>query len=296
MLVVIVVAAATAFSFFVAAYQKQLQAQETLTHDRNLEAVKVIGITEVLCSSPSAACEALPTSPGPVFADVSFTVASLDVNPISIASLFVNQHPVVNFTVLSPGPTDPCYDAANRTNATHGLAPCSIATIPSLGRVTFTLNLDDNASGLCLGPPPSTSCNGYFAFGPYSDLLSPSTDILLQVLTSLGNQFTVAFAPPVPVVSVFFVSAGLTSAPVFDGLGSYQPPEADNTSILWYNWSITNVSGGAVIPTCGVGGSNLSSGGEFECAGMVSGTYSVTLEVTNTDGLTAVAKVPYSQS
>jgi len=305
MLVVIVVAAATAFAFFVAAYQKQVQAEETATHDRELEALKVVGVSEVLCSSSSppttGECENATSSGS--FADLSFTVASLDVNPISVTGLFINQHPVVNFTVLSPKPEDPCYVAANDSNSTFGLMPCQPTILPAFGKATFLLNLDDDnpcggvttACAICVGYPLSSDCKGYFALGPYSDLFSPTGDILLQFLTGLGNMFTVSFAPPVPVISVFYVSDGSVSVPVFDGLSSYQPPEADNATILWYNWSILPVAGsGAANATCGLSGAY--SGAEFECSGLIAGEYSVRLEVTNTDGLLGVTSETYTQT
>lgn len=82
-LVAIVVAAAAAFSLFVATYQSQLQKEEAATHDRNLEAVRILRVTS-------------PTAFG-----VDVLLASSDVNPMNLTDYSLNGIDVAswNFTI-----------------------------------------------------------------------------------------------------------------------------------------------------------------------------------------------------
>jgi flagellin-like protein len=275
MLVVIVVAAATAFSFFVAAYQKQLQAEETANHNRALEDVKIISVSEVPCSGVT--CNDTHAS-NESFAELSFLVASLDVNSIGITGLLLNGRGVVNYTATFANGTsiDPCYDKSAHIpgNLTSGLVSCLPLSVPPYSSVRLVFNLDKNGSGA-------------FAFGGTYDLILPTTDVTLQVLTQLTNVFTETFAPPDAIISVFFVSSGSSSIPVFDGLNSYQPVSANNVSIVWYNWTIWS-SPPSPLPLVSF------SGPEFE-HDLAPGNYTVTLNVTNTDGLTGATTLSYTQ-
>lgn len=286
MLVVIVVAAATAFSFFVAAYQKQVQAQETLTHDRALEDVKVLGVEEVTCStagtfpnlSPEDACET--GAPGGSFWSVTVLISSLDVNNIGIAGLALDGHPILNYTVTTGArtPTSPCYNGSV-TGWFPGIVPCSAWVLPPNSMVSINLTLDTTFV------PGESSTAWVPAFGLPFYSLSPSSDITFEVITELTNVFTETFSPPDAIASVFFVSNGSGSVPVFDGLSSYQPAGAVNASILWYNWTIANSAGVALTQT----------GAEFECSDLAAGSYDVTLTVTNTEGLTGTSSFEYVQ-
>jgi flagellin-like protein len=274
MLVVIVVAAVTAFSFFVASYQKQLQAQETLSHDRALEGIKVIGVTEVTCAQFVGGCSS-NGSPNDSFASISFRVASLDVNTIAVTGLFLDGMGIVDYTATpsTGGAISPCYNSSahHPGNRTSGLVPCAPLRLGSYSTVTFTFNLDENTT------------DSAFAFAG-SEVLLPTSALSLQVLTQLTNLFTASFAPPDAVISVFYVSNAGSSVPVFDGLSSYQPPTANNASILWYNWTISNAS--CPIP---------STGAEFECGNLSMGPHTVVLTVTDTDGLSGTTQLTYTQ-
>lgn len=292
MLVVIVVAAATAFSFFVAAYQKQLQAQETLNHDRALETVKVVGLSELDCAA--SVCYVGPGSgkcSGTCFAEVSFVVASLDVNAIGVVGLYLDHAQVINYTATIRGSTiSPCFNAsAPIVSPTYGVGTCSDLILPGYATATITFNLGDCLNSLC-------SENGVWALGVGegpSDYESSSV-FVLTLLTSLGNQFTESLTPPVPIASVYFVASGTSTIPVFDGLGSFQPKEADNASIDQYAWAVT--LGGVQISDPDCGNNGVGSGGQFECSGLTdSDTYSVTLAVTNSDGLSASTSIFYTQ-
>jgi len=86
MLVLIVVAAATAFAAFVAAYQKQLQQEQSFTHDQNLESIHVLSLSVALNANRTA------------FTNLSFTLASEYVNPSIILGISVNNYPLVSFS------------------------------------------------------------------------------------------------------------------------------------------------------------------------------------------------------
>src|SRR5580658_2431834 len=91
-LVLIVVAAATAFAAFVAGYQSQVQAQEAVAHDRSLESPKVLDVTPVRDTNLAAPND---------WATLNFTVTSLDSNPTIIDSLSLNKNPVRNYTAIA---------------------------------------------------------------------------------------------------------------------------------------------------------------------------------------------------
>lgn len=237
MLVVIVVAAATAFSFFVAAYQKQLQSEETLNHDRSLEALKVIGISEEACSpssclSPCAVC----------FADLNLTIASLDVNSIEVTGFFINQLPIVNYTAVIGGASEtPCYNSSLASSSPpYGVVPCQPISIPAFSSFKVRLNLDDEVT-LCINGLPS--CSGYFALGGPTSAITPHTYLLVQTLTGLDNEFAASFVPPVALASLTF----LDGYPVLDGSASYQP--IGNVSIVSWTWAVVPVPVGN-LSTC----------------------------------------------
>jgi flagellin-like protein len=286
MLVVIVVAAATAFSFFVASYQKQVQAEETLNHDRALESLKIIGLSEMPCDIKPKEC-GTGSSCGICFANVSFTLASLDVNSMGLTNIFLNHLPVVNFTATVRGSVEsPCFNEIEVSNMTHGLSPCQPLVVPGYSTVVIKFDL-----GGCLNGPCNN--NGYWALGPGEGPadFAPSAHFNLQAVTQLGNQFSETLSPPVAIISVFYVSGGNSSIPVFDGLNSYQPKGADNSSIDFYNWTIENLSG-STPPDSNCGNDGVGFGGEFECADL-SGSYTVSLTITNSDGLTGTASISF---
>lgn len=282
MLVVIVVAAATAFSFFVAAYQKQLQAQETLSHDRALEDLKVIDVTEVSCADFSLRSYVGCLEPGvptDSFANISFLVASLDVNTIWITGLFLNGQGVVTYNATYGNGTQlhPCFNPSAFVGGEplSGLVLCAPLALPPYSTVKLTLDVDEDVPW---AP----------AFGGTSNLLLPSSDLNFQILTQLTNLFTETFSPPDAIASVFFVSDGSSSVPVFDGLSSYQPASANNASILAYVWTIFNNSSKTTMPP-------PPSGAEIELPyPLEPGTiYLVNLTVTNTDGLSGMSSLTY---
>ncbi|HXQ79400.1 MAG TPA: hypothetical protein VN819_04195 [Thermoplasmata archaeon] len=271
MLVVIVVAAATAFSFFVAAYQKQLQAEETLNHDRSLEAVNVIVISELPCSS--TVCDTPCTG---CFANVTITVASLDVNPITVTGLFLDQHPVVNYTMEFNGATlTPCYNGSSRNNSTFGLIPCQPVNLPALAEAQLIFNLDNNKTH-----------TAFWAFGGSFSSLFPTSYIALQILTGLGNEFSGSFVPPVAIAAITYVSG----TPVLDATTSYQP--SGNATIISWEWDVTSPLGchNDTTAPCGP-----LSGQEAELGAALTPTdnYSISLVVLNSYGLTGSATIQY---
>lgn len=300
MLVVIVVAAATAFSFFVAAYQKQLQANETTNHNRQLENLKVISLAVTTCSLTLGTCvDSCSGATSDCFAELSFTVASLDVNNIELTSLFLNHDPIVNFSVqLASSIVSPCYNASNLQNSTYGVGTCLPASLPAFG--TVTLNFDLDAQFCKSGGESPCEDPGLFSLWAPTGSLTPTTVITLQALTGLGNEFTESFTPPDAIASVFYVPSGSTSVPVFDGLDSYQPPSSNNASILAYDWTISdpNAATDCVGPGWTATAPSVCSGAGPEIEGPTfssPGSYEVTLEVINSDGLAGFASISYLQ-
>src|ERR1700691_2976019 len=88
MLVLIVVVAATALAIFVSQYQKQLQTQESLTHDRQLEDLSVLHVAS-----------RATTGSNPDWVWLNFTVASLYINPSVVSYITINDQPLKQFNV-----------------------------------------------------------------------------------------------------------------------------------------------------------------------------------------------------
>ena len=93
MLVVIVVAAVTAFSLFVASYQAQVQAEQNAAHNRALEDIRILSVSTVLNTS------AVP--PNSNYSSLSFVAGSLDVNTMTVNELAINGQ-VINFYTVTP--------------------------------------------------------------------------------------------------------------------------------------------------------------------------------------------------
>lgn len=284
MLVVIVVAAATAFSFFVASYQKQVQAEETATHDRQLEKVKIIDLSTSGCT---ICAEPLPSNG---FGQLSVLVASLDPNPISVTGISLNGHPVLNYTVkLGARTTTPCF-SYNNTTRTGSTSSCGPYGIPAFSEPEFIFNLDNNSGfgapgGKCYTLSDAlilSSC--LFAFGlPYSSLLlSASHSVQLNVVTSYGNDFVSTFIPPIPVIDVTYVG----DYPILDGENSYQPSGGStaNSSISTWEWTVQQIDS----PYHG----NMAFYGqsvELSNPFAPGASYWINLTVTNSFGLTGIA-------
>jgi len=137
------------------------------------------------------------------------------------------------------------------------------------------------------------ACDMVAPFQTVSAVLIPAkavaSPIQLGIFTSRANEFLFNFIAPVAIASVYFVQTGAgNTTPVFDGSTSYQPSEADNATIVSYDWRITLKSSGALAAN--------GSGAELEVGSLPPATYTVKLTVYNSDGLNGTTSIPYYQS
>ncbi len=278
MLVVIVVAAATAFSFFVAAYQKQLQSQEALQHDKSLEKLRVLSL------EPTVASTGGDTPPD--IRSLIVEIASLDVNTITVSGIVLSGNALIEYNVTNAAGTALAKSECLNGNPYGAMnASCDIALAPeSQVFLQFDLNPKD---------APTTAANhSYYSFLPATVVATLTQQSVLdfEILTSLGNEFTQAFVPPVAIAGITFVD----SQPILDGSNSYQPAEGGvgNVSIVLWNWVVSSSTG------CGSGTSDDCgdfSGQEYELPVPFTGgsSYEIALTVVNTESLDSGATISY---
>lgn len=257
MLVLIVVAAAVAFSLFVASYESQLTNEEKAAHNRTLESLHLLRISV--------------TYPGGFPVDITFVGA--DVNYMNITGYEIDGAPVQGWQFYPAGVPAPPWMTTTGclTSNTTLLYKEGCEMVAPFQTVKVVLDPDNSS---------------------LAQLNSTTTPIQLSVFTTLANEFSYSFIPPVAIASIFFVESGSGSIPVFDGTNSYQPNEPDNATLVAFAWSVAYASNGTP-PQHGATG----SGAEFEDGPLVNltGKYNVTLAVQNTDGLTDVVTIPYDQ-
>lgn len=218
MLVVIVVAAATAFSFFVAAYQKQLQSEETLTHDKALEDLRILALSPTLATDTS------------YISTLKVEVASLDPNAITIDGMVLNGNAVVSYGLANLSGTSWPYGCLNGPALATPNTAC-VLTIPADAEFFLVLNLTPGTMASISGPAYA------YGTGPNTPpALTESGLLEFQLYTSLGNEFTQSFVPPVALAQVSFVG----SFPILDGSSSYQPSggTANNVTIDQWAWNV----------------------------------------------------------
>ncbi len=209
MLVVIVVAAATAFSFFVASYQAQVQAEETAAHNKALEDLKILSL------APTINHETL------TLADLQIELASLDPNPTVITGMTINSEAVANYTVTDSSGSPLANGCFNAVAYSGSNSSCTL-TVPAEAQTFLEFNL--------------TFKTPLYAFGPATVSLGDDGLLDFKSFTSLGNEFTQSFVPPVAVAQVSFVG----SFPVLDGSGSYQPSSGSggNATVDSWQWDV----------------------------------------------------------
>jgi len=211
MLVVIVVGAATLLAAFVASYQKQVQTEETLSHDQSLESIKILGLTTAVS--------------GGVFTQFSFTLASEYVNPSGILDVYINGNPLLDFAWYNVSTnTAGTYNAVSSTNDLI-LLPFQQVTVETCLVATCSTSGGPIASSFLPGEAPS-----------------PNSYIKFDVFTHLHNDFTQVYLPPTPLAVVSEINpSGNNPITLLDGSTSFQP--GGNLSIVNWNW---NISGGAL--------------------------------------------------
>jgi len=213
MLVLIVVAAATAFSFFVASYEKTLLAQEAANHSRQLEAMDVVAV------------HTRPIAPGSeVFGFLNLTVASEDVNTMQITNLLVNGNVVVSYqlTYLTNGTVVNIGIKTGEGNSSF--------LLPSLEEVAITLELNNSSA-------PS------FSFLSANQIPTANSYLIVEVETALGNDFKTIYVPPTALAELTYIQSVnhtgvIVENPVLDGTHSFQ--QGGNATIVAWDWLITN--------------------------------------------------------
>jgi flagellin-like protein len=211
MLVLIVVGAAVAFSAFVASYQKQVQAEEAVTHQRALENLKILEIQPTLYAKSTSNVSLL-----------NLTVASLDVENTVLSGLSINGVPVKTYVVTAIYP-------ANGTLTPLSVAPGEALTIAPQQQVF--IQIDFNMSHPI-----------YSMYAANFVLLSTQV-IKVDLYTALLNDFFEAFSPPTAVAFISaiqsFSGTSYVTVPVLDGSDSLQP---GNGSLISWSWNVTNLS------------------------------------------------------
>lgn len=256
MLVLIVVAAATSLSLFVASYQKQLQKQQQLTHDRQLETLQIISAHPVLNVTTNNS-----------WLQLNFTLASLYINPSYVTQIRINDNPLRQYSAF-------------RLNLTTG--QYTWTTVAAGGQLALNpreqLNVLVNFSSTMATPS---------SFYRSSFTLHTTDFLKIEAVTAFQNDFTRVFIPPtaIGVVTVIVASNGMggyTSQTALDGTRSFEPT-GGNSSLVNWTWTVfpdnTTFWGAEAVV---VGG--------FNPAFII---HHITLKVTNSDGLIGVEAFRY---
>ena len=230
MLVVIVVAAATAFSFFVASYEKQVTAEESLSHEKSLENLRILALTPDM-------------GQGANLSGLQIELASLDVNPIDVDGMILNGLTVVSFNVTSSSgqPLGPP-QCLNGDPLVASNASC-VLMLPAEAHEFISLDFVPSSTEFSF--PPRTTAG-----------FNESSLLEFELFTTLGNEFTESFVPPVAIAQVSFVN----SFPILDGAGSYQPVSTGvtNVSVDLWDWNVAAPPENS--PTSIVVGANTETG------------------------------------
>jgi flagellin-like protein len=202
MLVLIVVAAAVAFSAFVATYQAQVQAQEAVEHAKSLENIHIVSVAPVFTSMGA-------------FQSMQIQLGSGDVNSMTVTDVAVNDDPV-NFN-------QPGVDIEDQLPGGGYSAPTPLAG------ANFVLSPEEGAIFLI------QSARDFF-FTPTN--ISSGNYVLVDVYTTYQNEFAQTFLAPVAIIHVDVIPLGSTFSTVLDGSDSYQP-EGNATLVTW-DWTVTS--------------------------------------------------------
>jgi flagellin-like protein len=259
MLVLIVVSAAVAFSFFVASYEAQVQAEETLNHEQALENIHILSVAPNL----------IPTGPG-WYPSMNFTIASEYIYNSSITYITINNQPVKTYNVTA-------FDTSNGTFVTTVVPAGASLNLGPREQATIWITFNG-------GTKPATNPSFYSSFD-----LASSDYIEIALYTAYNNEFSRVFIPPTAIAVVTTTDTSGTLTTLLDGSQSFQPES--NATIVSWDWTVYNKNTSSyVLPDL--------SGEEAETVSPLdlADQYLVNLTVTNSDGLESIATVLYPSS
>jgi len=275
LLVVIVVAAAVAFSIFVASYQAQVQAEQAAAHNRALEDIRILGISTTLNTSTTPANSS--------YSRLTFVAGSLDVNTMTVNELLVNGQ-FINYYTVTPLASALTTQICELCAA--GQIPGSVLefNLTSLEQVTIAVNL--TVWSLATQP------HGGF-IQPYTVDTSGATNyISLSLFTTLGNDFKSVYAAPTALAlteqSETYSGGSYVPVVVFDGSSSIVP--ANDTIVSW-SWSLENLTSDTLFLDLS-GEKALVPQSAFETGD----NYDATLTIIDSSGLASTATILYRAS
>jgi len=237
MLVVIVVAAATLLAAFVASYQKQLQTEETFSHNKSLESIEILALSTTVSNG--------------VFTGFNFTIASEYVNPSGILDVYINGDPLLDFAWENVSTnTFGTYNPQTSAN--------DMIVLPFQQVILQT----------CLNPSCVTrggTISNSFLPG---DAPEPNHYIKFDVFTHLDNDFSRSYLPPTPLPVISELNpSGNNPLTLLDGSSSIQP--GGNTSIV--NWAWTVSGQGLASSSTNLSSTALQQGGTHVANGALAG-------------------------
>lgn len=260
MLVLIVVAAATAFAFFVSTYEQTQLNEDTALHFKNLENVTIQSISQV-------------TSCGPGTPPCGLTVilSSSDIYATNLTDIAVAGDPAVSFCQTpASGPATYC-SLSNNTSA-HYQRFYADGGMGYVNLTSFTVTaVTINYTGGFLLP---------FSF--------PVSTVQIQMGSARGNEFVMNLYPPVAEFGIDFI----TNYPVLDGAQSYQPTSTSSptTNINQWVWTVFCVNDTNYSPAKTYYGQQAQLPYLF----LADHTYTITLTVSDTLGLQGTASGTYT--
>ena len=274
-LILIVVAAATALSVFITGYEKTVLSQEATTHQRNLESYKIydVGIPD-----------AKPVPPLPD-GYVVFIIASATVEASSITSLLIDDQPVLSYCALPPGAnpnvTSNCTGVLGGQWVSFGeaLPFAPLEEYKIVVNYNDTTGFDDNGNKNAFNKTVSA------ANSPWEFPLNLTRTLSISLFTAYGNNFIQVMLAPIAIAAVTTLDVPGSSAvvTVLDGELSVQPGGQNDSIVSWY-WNVTNATHTANVPT------GILSGEEFpvnssQWAPTASAEYQIQLTVVDGTGL-----------
>jgi flagellin-like protein len=248
-LVLIVVAAATAFSIFIASYQAQLEKEQNITQLRGLENLTVLHVLPLVNKSAPRDWLAL-----------NFTVASLWIDPSILTSIRINDQPIANYSAWGVNLDTGQYEST-------GVAAGGTLNIVPHDEFWIQVDVSNGSSD---------------SFYNHNFGVANASYIKFDLLTYYTNDFESTFVPPdaVAVVSQIqiFSNGNYTTLPLLDGSQSFQQGQG---SILNWTWIV----GGHALGSNSI----HALGAKYVLTSLTphspANLYNVTLTVQNNEGL-----------